>query len=157
MQAAAGHVTCQPQNKHSQVRCLLEAVQCNDAGSQAAMASIKTDQAPTGMRNDFEAAATHLLPCDPVQKKRADHAGGKRSFADVSDATGGEDTKISSFGTKKDIGSSGVSLQRHAKAKHDQLDKSQKEELREWRQGEEKSKEGVKFKGEKHSEQESTA
>jgi hypothetical protein len=54
------------------------------------MASIKIDQAPTGVQNDFEAAATHLLPCNPVQKKRADHAGGKRGSADISDATGGK-------------------------------------------------------------------
>jgi hypothetical protein len=41
------------------------------------MASIKTDQAADGIKNNFEAAATHLLPYDPVQKKRVDHAGGK--------------------------------------------------------------------------------
>jgi hypothetical protein len=43
MQAAAKHVTHQLPNKHSQVSYLLEAIQCNDAGMQAAMASIKTD------------------------------------------------------------------------------------------------------------------
>jgi uncharacterized protein YaiL (DUF2058 family) len=102
------------------------------------------------MRNDFEAAAAaaHLPPHNPVQKKRADHARGKCGSADISDATGGKDTNISSFGTKKGAGSSGVSLRCHAKVKHDQLDKSQKEELHEWRQGQ-KSK-GAKFKG-KHT------
>jgi hypothetical protein len=52
------------------------------------MASIKTDQTVDGLRNDFEASATHLLPYDSVQKKRSDHAGGKRVAANISDTTG---------------------------------------------------------------------
>jgi hypothetical protein len=31
---------------------------------------VRTDDGPTSKRNDFEAAATHLLPYDPVAKKR---------------------------------------------------------------------------------------
>jgi hypothetical protein len=50
-----------------------------------------------------------LLNCNPLQKKRVDHAGGKRSSADVSDATG-KDACVSFFGTKKGTGSSGVPL-----------------------------------------------
>jgi hypothetical protein len=44
--------------------------QNNDTGLQAAIASESTVDGPIGMRNDFEAAATHLLPYDPVAKKR---------------------------------------------------------------------------------------
>ena len=57
-------------NEHSRVGFLLEAIQCYDPGLQAAMASIKTDNGPEGMRNNFEAAAAHLLPYNPVAKKR---------------------------------------------------------------------------------------
>ena len=71
MQAAAENVTYQLPNEHSRVGYMLDAIQCSNAGLQATMASIKTDQA--GLRQDFEAAATHLLPYDPVQKKRVDH------------------------------------------------------------------------------------
>ena len=134
MQAAAEHVTFQLPNEHSRVGYLLDAIQCNDAGLQAAMASIKTDQTVNGMRNVFEAAATHLLPYDPVQKKRVDQVGGKRGSADISDATGAE-TNVSSFGTKKGTGSSGVPLRYHTKAEYDLLNKQQKSELREWRSG----------------------
>jgi hypothetical protein len=141
MQAAAEHVTYQLPNEHSRVGYMLDAIQCNDAGLQAAMASIKTDQAVNGMRNDFEAAATHLLPYDPVQKKRVDHAGGKRSSADISDTTGDE-ANISSFGTKKGTGSSGVPLRYHTKSEYELLNKDQKDELREWRKG-------TEFKGRK--------
>jgi hypothetical protein len=30
---------------------------------------VRTEDGPTGKRNDFEAAATHLLPHDPLAKK----------------------------------------------------------------------------------------
>jgi hypothetical protein len=134
MQAAAEHVTYQLPNEHSGVGYLLDAILCNDAELQAAMASIKTNQAITGMRNDFEAVATHLLPYDPTQKKRVDHAGTKRGSAEISDVTG-EKVNVSSFGTKKGTGSSGVPLQCHTKAEHVLLDRSQKDELCEWRKG----------------------
>ena len=122
-------------NEHSQVGYLLDTIQCNDAGLQAAMASIKTNQADNGMRNSFEAPATHLLPYDPVQKKRVDQAGGKRGSADISDATG-EETNVSSFGTKKGTRASGVSPRYHTKVEYDLLNKQQKSELRDWRSGE---------------------
>ena len=47
-----------------------------------AMASIKTDNGSEGMRNNFEGTATHLLPYDPVVKKRS--SGYKRSSTQVS-------------------------------------------------------------------------
>jgi hypothetical protein len=133
MQAAAEHVTYQLPNEHSRVGFLIDAIQCNDAGLQAGMASIKSDKTVDGLRNNFEAAATHLLPYDPVQKKRSDHAGGKRASADISDTTTGEEANVSSFGTKKGIGSSGVSLRFHTRAEYDKLPVDQKEELRAWR------------------------
>ena len=135
MQAAAEHVTYQLPNEHSQVSYLLDAILCNDARLQATMASIKTDQAATGMCNDFEASATHLLLYDPVQEKRVDQTGGKHGSADISDATG-EETNVSSIGTKKDTGSSGVPLKYHTKAEYDLLNKSQQSKLRDWRAGE---------------------
>jgi hypothetical protein len=142
---------CQLPNEHSRVGFLFDAIQCDDAGLQAAKASINTDKTPNGLRQDFEATAAHLLPYDPVQKKRVDHAGGKRGSADISDTTG-DDANVSSFGAKKGTGSSGVSLCYHAKAEHVTLDKAQKNELREWRQknenkgGKDKSRDSKKPK-----------
>ena len=94
------------------------------------MASIKTNQAVNGLRNDFEAAATHMLPYDPVQKKRVYHAGSKSSPVDISDATG-QEANILSFGARKGNGSTGVALQYQHKAEYDMLDKGQKGELHE--------------------------
>ena len=106
MQAAANHVTYQLPNDHSRVGYVLDNILCNDTGLQAAMASVRTDT--LGLRNNFEAMATHLLPYDPVQKKRAS-AGDKRSSAEILDTTG-EEVNVSSFGTKKGIGKTGVHL-----------------------------------------------
>ena len=65
----------------------LEGIQGNDAGLQAAMASIKIDTLPGGKREDFEAASTHLLPYDPVDKKRS-MANNKRGAGEISDVSG---------------------------------------------------------------------
>jgi hypothetical protein len=119
MQAAAKHVTHQLPNQHCQVGYLLDAIQCNDAGLQAAMASINTDQAVNRLENDFEAVAEHLI----MQE------------ADTSDATG-EEVNVSSFGAKKGTGSSEKTLWHcTTKAECDLLDRAQKDELREWRKG----------------------
>ena len=69
--------------KFTRVSYLLEGIQCSDAGLQAAMASFRTDDGPTGMRNDFERAAAHLLPYDPVAKRRAT-ATNKRGSSQIS-------------------------------------------------------------------------
>ena len=71
MQQCAEHVEYQLPNSHTRVSYLLGGIQCSDAGLQAAMASVRTDDGPQGMRNDFESAAAHLLPYDPVAKKHA--------------------------------------------------------------------------------------
>jgi hypothetical protein len=133
MQAAAEHITYQLPNEHSRVGYLLDAIQSSDAGLQAAMASIKTDQDPDGLRNNFEAAATHLLPYDPVQRKRSDHAGGKRGAADISAVTH-EEADISAFGAKKGISKTGVHLRYHPSSEYQKLTSEQKDELREWRE-----------------------
>jgi hypothetical protein len=71
MQSCTDYVEYQLPTEHTRVGYLLDGIQCNDAGLQAAMASIKIDMTPiTGKRNNFEVAATHLLPYNPVAKKR---------------------------------------------------------------------------------------
>ena len=104
MQASAEHVQYQLPNKHSRVGFLLEAIQCSDPGLQAAMASIKTDNGPEGMRNNFEATASHLLPYDPVAKKRS--SGQKRESAQISSVMDPSPTTTK----KPSIGKTGVHL-----------------------------------------------
>ena len=69
MSACTEHIQYQLPNKHSRVGLLIDAIQCATAGLQAAMASVKTDNGPYGLRNDFERAVAHLLPYDPVVQK----------------------------------------------------------------------------------------
>ena len=69
MQQCSEHVEYQLPNEHTRVSYLLEGIQCSNPGLQAAMASIKTEYGPDGMRNNFEATAAHILPYDPVSKK----------------------------------------------------------------------------------------
>ena len=69
MSACAEHIQYQLPNEHSRVGLLIDAIQCADAGLQAAMASVKTDNGPYGLRNNFERAVAHLLPYNPVAKK----------------------------------------------------------------------------------------
>lgn len=132
MQAAAEHVEYQLPNEHSRVGFLLEAIQTSDAGLQAAMASIKTDTTPNGLRNNFESAVAHLLPYDPVAKKR-NAAGNKRGVAEISSAEGADVSATTTTG-KQSIGKTGVHLRYHTPQEYKQLSKEQKDELREWRQ-----------------------
>ena len=131
MQACAEHIQYQLPNGHSRVGFSLDAIQTNDAGLQAAMASIRTDDGPDGMCNDFEQSAAHLLPHDPVAKK---HAAGssKRGSAEVL-AVSYEATDVAAFGTKPGIGKLGVHFCYYDKSEYSKLTKKQKTELREWR------------------------
>ena len=107
MQASAEHVQYQLPNEHSRVGFLLEAIQCSDPGLQTAMAHIKTDNGPEGMRNNFEATAAHLLPYDSVVKKRSN--GYKRNSTQISSLM-----EVSDATTKKpSIGKTGVHLHYH--------------------------------------------
>ena len=109
MQASAEHVQYQLPNKHSRVGFLLEATQCSDPGLQAAMASIKTDNGPEGMRINFEATAANLLPNDPVAKKRS--SGQKRGSPQISSVMDPSPT----ITMKPSIGKTGVHLRHYKK------------------------------------------
>ena len=80
MKDAYQHVDYQLPNKHTRVTYLLDALENDDAVLKAAMASIKGVYNLGEKRTDFEHVASHLLPEDPVQKKRLT---GKRPPADI--------------------------------------------------------------------------
>ena len=87
--------------------------QCADAGLQAAMASIKTDNGLYGLQNDLERAVAHLLPYDPVAKKCG--TGIKRGSALISlaEVENGLTTTIATNNSKPSIGKTGVHLRYH--------------------------------------------
>ena len=84
-QASAEHVQYQLPNEHSRVGFLLEVIQCSDAGLQAT-------------------TAAHLLPYDPVAKKRSN--GQKRGAAQISSVMDPTPNAIK----KPSIGKPGVHL-----------------------------------------------
>ena len=125
MQASAEYVQYQLPNEHSRVGFLLEAIQGSDPGLQVDMASIKTDNGPEGMTNNFEATTAHLLPYDPVAKKRS--SGYKRSSTQISSLM-----EVSDATTRKpSIGKTGVHLHDHKNSEYRTLNQEQKDELRE--------------------------
>ncbi len=128
MEACAQHVDFQLPNGHSRVGFLLNAIQCSDAGLQAAMASVRTDNGVGGKRSDFEATASHLLPYDPVAIKRNTSA--KRDHSQVSaiDVLATQ-TQPSS---KPSIGTTGVHLRWHSRGEFRKLSAAQKTELKEF-------------------------
>jgi hypothetical protein len=106
------------------------------------MASVKLDTAPiTGKRNNFEAAASHLLLYNPVAKKRT--SGQKRGSGEISEPTG----EILSFGTKEGIGHTGVHLRYHKPEEYVTLSKEQTDELQAWRMTPEGKKTSKRSKG----------
>ena len=132
MSACAEHVQYQLPNEHSCVGFLIDAIQCADAGLQAAMASVKTDNGPNGLRNNFEKAVSHLLPYDPVAKKRA--TGIKQGLALISltEAHDGSNVTIAANDSKPSIGKTGVHLRYHKHHKYMKLTHEQRHELSEW-------------------------
>eukprot|EP00957_Ditylum_brightwellii_P123619 9424877-Ditylum_brightwellii.AAC.1 len=84
MEAASQHVNFQLPNGHSHVGYLLASIKNNNAGLQATMTNINSDQNVDGMRLDFEKAVAHLLPYCPVAKRKT-AIGNKRRAADISE------------------------------------------------------------------------
>ena len=146
MQQCAEHVEYQLPNSHTRVSYLLDGIQCSDAGLQAAMASMRTDDGPQGMRNNFESAAAHLLPYDPIAKNRA-VSGNKRGSAQISSVGGDEPERAAVSGAtiskpKSSIGSTSVHLRYHTPEEYDILTIKQKDELRAWHKNTQGNKKG---------------
>jgi len=78
-------VAYQLSNKHSWVEYLPSAIEIDDAGLQAAIVNVEEDTEATSKHEDFEQFSAHLLPEDPVMKKRNNDS--KRTSADMLDAT----------------------------------------------------------------------
>ena len=134
MEQCAEHVAFQLPNERTRVAYLLDGIQCNDAPLQAAMALVRNDTGPTGKMSDFESTASHLLPHDPVSKKRA--VGTKRGVAEISDTFAME---ISDASMKKpSVGTTGVELRFYEREDYRKLTEAQQQELREYRDARDK-------------------
>lgn len=134
MQQCAEHVTFQLPNEFTRVTYLVDAIQCGDAGLQAAMALVRADdQPPRGKMFNFEATASYLLPYDPVAKKRTAQV--KRGPSQISDVSADFEADVSaaSGSSKPAVGRTGVEFRFYKKQEYRNLTTEQKDELREYR------------------------
>ena len=163
MTQCATHVQFQLPNEYTRVGYLINNIHTSDPKLQAAIAVVESDTNDGGKRNDFESAASYILPKDPVAARllsRKQKGGG----ADVAAADANADAaaisainaasdygakigrtqnavratqkEISAFGTKVGRGQTGVHLRYYKKAEYNKLSSEQKDELREWRKQE---------------------
>lgn len=132
MTQCAEHVSFQLPNERTRVTYLVDSIQNSDPGLQAALAQVRADKAADGLSNNFEKAATHIQPYDPVAKKR--NSSNKRGLADISDAKGDE-AKVGavSASDKKAIGKTGVEFRFYKQSEYNKLSAEQKKELHEYR------------------------
>ena len=120
IETAAEHVDEQLPNGRTRVQSFLDSIEgCQDADVAARRAQIAADD--TGMGQDFEAAVAHILPVDPVKKKKD-----KRKSAEISGLGG--DLK-SGVGPK-----TGVEIRYYKNAEFRALTQPQRDELLELRE-----------------------
>ena len=136
MTQCAEYISFQLPKEQTRVTYLMDAIECNDAPLQAAMALVRNDNGPTGKLNDFEATASFLLPHCPIAKKRT--SGSKREIANISDLHVHDDQGPArpthtrgGRSPKKGIGKTGVHFRFYNSDEYRKLSKDQKEELRE--------------------------
>ena len=98
------------------------------------MASVKTDNGPDGLRNNFERAISHLLPHDPVAKKRATDIKQGSALISLMEPHDGPNITIAANDSKPSIGKTGVHLRYHKHHEYKKLTQEQRCELSEWSQ-----------------------
>ena len=147
MTQCSEHIPFQLPNVRTRVIWFVDSIQNSDPGLQAALAQVRSDRSANGLSNDFELAAAHIQPYDPVAKKR--NASNKRNLADISD-TSGTEAKVgaATASGKTEGGKTGVSLRYYTDTEYNKLSKAQKNELYELRQI---AKQQVKASGGKQS------
>ena len=126
LERCAQAVPLQVPNERTRVIHLLDAIQCDNASIQAAVAHVKSDETPGGLQSNFERAAAYLIQFDPVVKKRKALSQGSHMISGVSH-DGGNSKK------KQNRGVSGVEFRYYKPEEYRTLSDDQKVELREHR------------------------
>ena len=123
LQEAATHINFQLPTDHTRVGYLIDNIHNADPDLRAAIASVRINT--NGMRSDFEAAVSFLLPVDPYNKNK----GKDTKNPNISDANA-----LRNKSTSK----TGVDFSWYKPEEYKLLTKEQKSELYEWQ----RSKEG---------------
>lgn len=128
LQNCAENITLQIPNERSRVGYLIDNIEVADANVKAAIASIKLDDRPGGLRENFERSVALLVPVDPVKTRP-----GKRTA----------EAEISSAGLKISRGpKTGVDIRYYKAEEYKKLSKEEQDELRQIRQAKNKKQKG---------------
>ena len=98
------------------------------------MASVKMDNGPNSLQNNFERSISHLLPYDPVAKKRATGIKHGSALISLAEVDNGPTTTVATNDLKPSIGKIGVHLHYHKHNEYKKLTQEQCHELSEWLQ-----------------------
>jgi hypothetical protein len=121
LERCAENIDIEIPNERTRVGYLIDNIEVADADVKAAIASIKLDDGPGGLRTNFERAVALLVPVDPSNKRR----GTKRP---------GAEAEISATGVKQSVGpNTGVEIRYYKKEEYNKLSKEEQDELRELR------------------------
>ena len=132
MTQCAQYVEFQLPNEYNRVGFLLNSIQYFDPKLQAAMANVDGDTGAGGKRSDFEAAASFLLPKNPIATRLQENQ--KRPNATISDTTA-NNAQVSAFGSKPGKGpKTGVHLRFYTWSEYNQLKDDERRELAKWRE-----------------------
>jgi len=121
LEEASFHINFQLATEHTRVDYLIDNIENNDPDLWAALTSIRINT--NGMREDFEAAVTFLLPVCPYAKHRS------------TNSNKGRNAHIGAVTLKgKKHSQTRVDLCWHNKAEYAMLSKEQRSELYNWQQ-----------------------
>ena len=144
LQRCAENIPHQLPNERTRVIHLLDAIQTTDASLQAALANIRSNDAPEGMMNNFEDASAYLLQFDPVAKNRKQGGTGRQQ--QISAQHQDDDEQEPEFKMKPNKGSSGVEFRYYTDDEYNALSNKQKMELKDHRESKRKPN-GDGYKG----------
>ena len=114
---------------------------CSDTELQATIAMIRNNNRPKKKLNNFELAATYLLPYDLVAKRKSSKGGGNTNAAIASTTSVASSSSASS---KSSIVKTRVHLRWCKKEEFKKFSKSQKHEIFDWRNSNNKKNEPSK-------------
>ena len=137
MEKCSSHIPYQLPDERARVRYLIKAIQSDDAGVNAAIAAINNDdEGPQAMRANFERAANMLIKNDPITKRKVNtRGGGANATVSSTSMDNDNDANVSSASSKPGIGKTGVHLRYYKTNEYLKLNRAQKVELKQWREG----------------------
>ena len=129
MDQCAQHVDYQLPNHSSRLGYLLTRIENKDPGFQSAMADVRTNKGPGGMRNDFETCVSHIVSYCPVSKKS--NSGTKQGATEILEVNAyDKEAEIASFGSKSGKGpNTGVHIRYHTNLEYHRLSDEKKDKL----------------------------